>query len=311
VYTDLQQGSGFLFDEQGDILTNAHVVKDASFITVKNNHGQEFNGWVIGISEDVDVALVRVTELKGKKPMVMETEKVAIGTDVFALGSPGNMTNTATEGKITATGLEFFDDYAYTDLYEMNATIKEGSSGGPLIDKNTERVIGINSIILNDNPKIGYAIPIYSVVDQLKKWIANPKKDVDWAGQFESNVKDAYFEEGLLRTFIEGYYELLIYSLNDNAVNYYTSYILPNSQAATVGEKHITDYSADSRIFSAVKPTIERVDIKGAEAVVEASVVYNYTDQFVKEVQQLTQRVSYTIVIDEFGDYQIKQIVNK
>ncbi|MBO1912906.1 trypsin-like peptidase domain-containing protein, partial [Microvirga sp. 3-52] len=88
VYTidsDLQQGSGFLFNEKGDIVTNAHVAKDAAYITVTNSNGQQFNGHVIGISDKTDIALIRVLDLAGKQPMEMELSRVPVGTKVFAL----------------------------------------------------------------------------------------------------------------------------------------------------------------------------------------------------------------------------------
>lgn len=66
IYTDFEQGSGFLFNNKGDILTNAHVVRDATFISLVNSDGQEFAGKVIGMSLDEDLALVRVEELAGK-----------------------------------------------------------------------------------------------------------------------------------------------------------------------------------------------------------------------------------------------------
>ncbi|CAM3131333.1 trypsin-like peptidase domain-containing protein [Filibacter tadaridae] len=311
LYTDLQQGSGFLFNTKGDIVTNAHVVKDASYVTVKNNLGQEFNGQVIGISEEVDIALVRVEELVDKKPLQMEMSEMASGTDVIALGSPENISNSSSEGKITATGVDFYEDYTYLDLYEMNATIKPGSSGGPLVDKNTERVIGVNSIILTDNPKIGYAIPMYTIVDQLYDWAANPLKGVNWEENFENQVEDARLDDEMIRNFIESYYELVVFSLNDKAVDYYTSYILPDSQAATEAKKLIDDNVVENRVYSTIETTVNNVEIGNTEAVVDVTAYLTYHDEDSEEVFKLTQEVQYTVLIDEFGDYQIKEISKK
>ena len=311
LYTDLEQGSGFLFNSKGDILTSAHVVKDASYVTVKNNNGQEFNGQVIGISKTIDIALVRVTELAGKQPMEMEMSKVGVGTNVFALGSPGNIANSSSDGKITGTGKSFFDEYQYNDLYEMDATIKKGSSGGPLIDADTERILGINSIILTDNPKIGYAIPIYSIVKQLNAWSANPINDGNWEDDVQQNVKDAYLSEDLLRSFIADYYELIPYSLNDKELAYYLSLLLPGSQAETEGKKLIEQLAGEGRVFDPVKLSIQQVNVGDSEAIVEVSADFSYHDEQKDSVQVLSQQVSYTVVIDEYGDYQIKSIVTK
>jgi serine protease Do len=311
LYTDLEQGSGFLFNSKGDILTSAHVVKDASYVTVKNNNGQEFNGQVIGISKTVDIALVRVTELSGKQPMEMEMSKVGVGTNVFALGSPENIANSSSEGKITGTGKNFFDEYQYNDLYEMDATIKKGSSGGPLIDADTERILGINSIILTDNPKVGYAIPIYSIVKQLNAWSANPIDNGNWEDDVLQNVKDAYLSEDLLRSFIADYYELIPYSLNDKEIAYYLSFLLPGSQAETEGKKLIEQFAGQDRVFDPVKLSIQQVNVGDSEATVEVSADFSYHDQQKDNVHVLSQQVSYTVVIDEYGDYQIKSIVTK
>ena len=271
IYTDLAQGSGFLFNSKGDIVTNAHVLKGASFVTVKNSNGQEFNGQVIGISDTEDIALVRVTELVGKQPMEMEMSKITVGTDVFAIGSPADIANTSSEGKITKTDMSFFEEYNYNNLYEMNATIKSGSSGGPLIDANTERILGINSIKLNANPQIGYAIPIYTVIKQLNEWSVNPVAPENWEEEAVQHVKDAYLGEDLMRSFIADYYELIPYSLNDQKLTYYLNYLLPESQAVGEGKKLIEEYTEEHRVFDTVKPTILGVKIGENEADIEAT----------------------------------------
>ncbi|MDN7241734.1 trypsin-like peptidase domain-containing protein [Planococcus sp. N028] len=310
MYTDLEQGSGFLFNSKGDILTNAHVVKDASYVVLTNSDGQEFTGQVIGISETTDVALVRVEELAGKEPMEMEMSQVDVGTEVFALGSPENISNTATEGEITGVNKNFSDDYEYKDLYEMNATIKKGSSGGPLIAAESERILGINSIILEKNPKIGYAIPIYTVIDQINEWVKNPI-------QYEEDevvlpdVKDAHFDKELLQSFIEAYYELIPYSLNDQKIAYYQSYLLPGSQGESEGKKLVEELAVEDRIFDIAKPTVKNIEIGEEEATIEVEAVFTFHSPENDETAQITHKKLYTVIIDEFGDYQIETIENK
>ena len=309
VYTidsDLQQGSGFLFNTKGDIVTNAHVAKDAGYITVTNSNGQQFNGVVIGISEKTDIALIRVPDLAGKEPMEMELSKVPVGTKVFALGSPENIANTSTEGEITSFGKSFFDDYDYKNLYEMNATIKQGSSGGPLIDAGTDRIIGINSLILENNPSIGYAIPMYTVIDQLNKWASSAKNITN---DLEDHITEgAYLDDKLLRSFINSYYELIPYSLNDQKLEYYWTYLLPGSQAAKEGVRQVEELSGEHRVFEAVKSTITSVEIGENEAIVKANATFTYHDQESDEVKTIDYAATFTVVIDEYGDYAIKTI---
>ncbi|MDS9472226.1 S1C family serine protease [Sporosarcina pasteurii] len=309
--TDLEQGSGFLFNNQGDIVTNAHVAKDATYVVVTNSDGQQFTGHVVGISDRVDIALIRVPELAGKEPMEMELSKVESGRSVFALGSPENIANTSSEGKILSVGKSFFDEYAYTDLYEMDALIKRGSSGGPLIDAETERILGINSIILEDNPKIGYAIPIYTVMNQLNEWAANAKLEIEVVEEEWNHLDAAYFDEALLTSFIENYYELLPYSLNDRTLTYYRSYLRPGSQAEGEGIKLINEYAADERVFDAVKASVETVEIGDDEAEIIANATFVYHNEVSDEVYEITHEAMYTVIIDEYGDYQITNIVTK
>ena len=311
INTDLEQGSGFLFNTKGDILTNAHVAKDASYVTLTNSDGQQFNGEVIGISDTVDIALIRVHELAGKQPMALEVSKVPIGTEVFALGSPENIANTSTEGKILSTGKSFYDDYQYDNLYEMDALIKKGSSGGPLIDAKTERILGINSIYLLDNPKIAYAIPIYTVIDQVKEWAANPIIDSSWSEDHMQHIEDAFFAKELLDGFIKSYYELIPYSLNDKNADYYMTYLLSGSGGEAEGKKLVEEYRETHRVFDAVDPTIISIEIGEDEATVEAKSVFTYHDKESDEVHTIDHHAIYTVIIDEYGDYKIKGIETK
>ncbi|WKA57835.1 trypsin-like peptidase domain-containing protein [Planococcus shenhongbingii] len=310
LYTDLEQGSGFLFNEQGDILTNAHVVKGASYVTLKNSDGQEFNGHVIGISETEDIALVRVKELAGKQPMPMASADPQVGTNVVAIGSPEDQANTATEGEVTATGASFSDTFEYVNMIESTAILKKGSSGGPLIDTENEQILGINSIILEDSPGIGYAIPIHTVVGQLNEWVSNPieyeEEDV-----VLPDVKDAYFDEELLGSFIQSYYELIVYSLNEPELTYYHAYLLPGSEGETEGVKRVIERTDANKVYNINEVQIMNVEIGEEESTIEATAEYMYHDKATNETFSETETTVFTVVIDEYGDYQIKSMVTK
>lgn len=309
IYTDLDQGSGFLFNDKGDILTNAHVVKDSEYVTVKNSNGQEFNGRVIGISNSTDIALIRVTDIAGKAPMEMEMKQVAAGTKVFALGSPENINNTSTEGVITDIGKSFFDGYRYDDLYEMTAKIKQGSSGGPLISAESGKILGINSIVLTDNPDIGYTIPIYSVNGQLQEWANNPlAADRD---AVHPDIPDAFFEEEALRGFVSDFYELIPYSLNDDEIEYYKFFLLSGSQGEMFGNEMVAGLKGEQRAFQAAEHTITDVEIDDNEAYITANATFKFHDQKDDKLVSISHAVVYTIVIDRYGDYQISAIHNQ
>lgn len=310
LYTDLEQGSGFLINTQGDILTNAHVVLDASFITVKNSDGQEFNGRIIGISDTQDLALVRVEELAGKEPLEIDMEPAAMGTPVVAIGSPNDQSNTATIGEITGTDLDFQDQFEYTGLYEMNAEIAQGSSGGPLIAAETGKILGINSIILEEKPGSGYTIPIYSVWDQLTEWVENPIAEEEQEVVMQ-DVKDAYFADDLLANFIAAYYDLIPFSLNDAESSFYLSYILPGSEAEQEATELIGENAGQDRIYDTVETTVTGIEVSEDSATVEAEAEFTYEETATGETATVLHEGIYTVVIDEYGDYQIEDIVNE
>ncbi|MFJ5621655.1 trypsin-like peptidase domain-containing protein [Peribacillus loiseleuriae] len=97
IYTESGQGSGFLMNQKGDIVTNAQVVEGYFSAIVKNSDGSEYGGQVIGYFKNTDIAIIRVPELAGKEPMALETSnQTLIGEEVIALGSPHGLENTAT-----------------------------------------------------------------------------------------------------------------------------------------------------------------------------------------------------------------------
>ena len=311
IYSDVEQGSGFLYNSSGDILTNAHVLKDASYVTVKNSNGQEFDGQIIGISETQDIALVRVLELADKQPPPMEMSQVGVGTEVFSLGSPGNIANTSSEGVITSVGKTIVDDFTYANLYEMNALIKQGSSGGPLINASTGKVLGINSIVLTDNPQIGYAIPIYTVSKQLNDWVANPLIPPDPEKEILQHVDDAYLDEELLASFIVDYYELFLFGLNDVTSKYYISFLYPGSQAETDEQKKMEELRKLQQAYSNVKTVVNSVLVSEDSAVIDADATFTYTDSQDKQTKTVIRKATFTVVLDQYGDYQIKEVIVK
>ena len=310
VYTDLQQGSGFLFNKKGDIITNAHVAKDASYVFVTNEHGQEFKGQVIGISKKTDVALIRVPELAGKDPLVLDTAVAKVNTPVIAIGSPNNKGGTSTEGKITSIGAEFTDEYTYNGLYEITARLHAGSSGGPLINAQTGNVIGVNSIILTDQPEIGYAIPISKVMSLVTNWSnKDVKVDIEDDTDFEDNHKEEeYLGKDLLEQYVDGFYELLPYSIKNKKQNYYETYVMPGSSAINTAKKMVEAYSTNEKKYKSLQHTVGNINIYDEYATVEVNSTFVYTDKATKQEHKLNETIIYTIVIDDYGDYEFTNI---
>lgn len=311
VYTDLQQGSGFLVNRKGDILTNAHVAKDAGFVVVKNEHGQEFQGKVIGISEDTDVALVRVPDLASKDPLVLDVTTASVGTKVVAIGSPKDQYGTTTEGVIQSIGAEFIDEYTYSNLYEITAKLNRGSSGGPLINAETGNVIGINSIILEDHPDIGYAIPLASVMGIVNEWAAQDIKITfeEFDEEFNNNyAEEAYFDEELISENMVGFYELIKQTILSGKNHYYESYIVSGSEAMNKTKALIKNYTKNKE-YKSLTYDITNITIGEEQSTIDVSSVLTYVDSKTKETHTITDQTTYTIVIDEYGQYMISEMV--
>lgn len=164
-------GSGFLYNDKGDIITNSHVVAGESMVKVIASDSKEYTGEVIGKGDSMDVAVVRVEELKGKHPLSIDTgRKAEIGDSVVALGSPLGLQNTATVGTISGVNRTLeIEGYSYKNVYQIAASIAPGNSGGPLISQKTGKVIGINSAGA-DEGNIGFSIPMDEVMKQVKEW---------------------------------------------------------------------------------------------------------------------------------------------
>lgn len=192
IFTDSSQGSGFLFSNKGDVVTNAHVVAGYTDVLVKSSDGTEYQGQVIGISDVIDIALIRVEPLSGKEPLPVEMAQTAVGTEVIALGSPRGLENTASVGYLTGIDRDILGDFNYEKVYQIDAQISPGSSGGPLLDATTGKVIGINSAVLIADESIGFSIPMFSVHNQFTGWSQHPMSAEEVSSLF--GFYDEYYD---------------------------------------------------------------------------------------------------------------------
>lgn len=210
IYTTIAQGSGFLYDENGHIVTNAHVVEGVLDVVLTTSLGEEVTGDVIGYSNEIDVAVIHVPALENRKPFPIEkSNKTPIGEEVIAIGSPNGQENTVTFGYITGVDRSLiipFSGFNYENLYQTSAQIEPGNSGGPLISVQNEKVIAINSAksLLEDS--MGFSIPMYSVVSLIDEWIKNPMHPDEISALFYYD-DDYYFYEYLWEFYDEFYFD--------------------------------------------------------------------------------------------------------
>src|SRR5215470_18697922 len=173
-FTQHGAGSGFVIRKDGVILTNNHVVENAKEITVTLSDGREFQAKVMGRDPKTDLAVLKI-DPAGTLPVATlgDSDALAVGDWVVAIGNPFGLSNTVTAGIVSAKG-RVIGSGPYDDFIQTDAPINPGNSGGPLLDEHGE-VVGINSAIFSQsggNVGIGFAIPINlakKVVDQLKK----------------------------------------------------------------------------------------------------------------------------------------------
>jgi serine protease Do len=161
-------GSGFILDKSGYIMTNFHVIEDASRITVKLQSGEEYVAKVIGTDEDTDLAVLKI-DAERDLPFVKfgNSEAAEIGDWVLAIGSPFGLAQTVTAGIISQTKRETPYASQFQKFIQTDAAINRGNSGGPLVNMKGE-VIGINSQIATltgDYNGIGFALPSNTAAD--------------------------------------------------------------------------------------------------------------------------------------------------
>jgi S1-C subfamily serine protease len=168
------QGSGFIIDSSGIVLTNAHVVNEADTVTVTLKDGRTFEGQVQGVDEVSDLAVVKLKGVQGKLPVANlgNSDNIAVGDWAIAVGNPVGLDNTVTLGIVSTlhrSSAEVGIPNKRLDFIQTDAAINPGNSGGPLLNEQGE-VIGINTAIRADAMGIGFAIPINkakSLKDQL------------------------------------------------------------------------------------------------------------------------------------------------
>jgi S1-C subfamily serine protease len=189
-------GTGFVVDNEGYILTNAHVVDEsgqrADSVTVVFNKGgsetQRVAGTLVGVDVGSDVAVIKVDPSKvDLKPLPLgDSDKVVVGEPVVAIGNPLGYDFSITSGIVSATGrsLKAPNGQTIPNGIQTDAAINQGNSGGPLID-NSGRVIGINEQIASSgggNDGLGFAVPINTAIRSLEQLKENGEVTYAWMG---------------------------------------------------------------------------------------------------------------------------------
>ena len=169
-------GSGVIFDaKNGYIVTNAHVIDNATEITVTLQDGRDLTATVVGSDVPSDVAVLKVPSESLIQVALGDSTRLEVGDFVVAIGNPFGLQHTVTSGIVSGLGRSGINRDSYEDFIQTDASINPGNSGGALVNLRGE-LVGINSAILSrsgGNIGIGFAIPVNmarSIMDQLLKY---------------------------------------------------------------------------------------------------------------------------------------------
>jgi len=154
IRTDVSQGTGFLINERGYVITNAHVLYGGNMVEIWNYEQNSFNTKLIGYDETFDIALLKI-EGTFEKIYLENSDNVQIGEKVIAIGNPLGLQFSVSEGIVSSVhriGMNGMKAYIQTD-----AALNPGNSGGPLINKEG-KVIGINNFKISAGESLGFAL---------------------------------------------------------------------------------------------------------------------------------------------------------
>ena len=159
-------GSGFIWDREGRIVTNYHVIGDAGRVEVSLGDGKVYKGIMVGVAPDKDIAVLQINAPPDDlKPIPLgDSESLRVGQKVFAIGNPFGLDHTITSGIVSALGREITAVTGRTiqGVIQTDAAINPGNSGGPLLDS-AGRLIGVNTAIYSPSGAsagIGFAVPV-------------------------------------------------------------------------------------------------------------------------------------------------------
>ena len=183
--TSSADGSGVVVEESGIVLTNAHVVEQASRIEAHFLNGDSYSAQLIGMAQELDLA---VLQLEAPKSVVFSSVEIGtssdlmLGESVIAIGNPLGLGLTVTTGVISATSRVLETERRiYQDFLQTDASINPGNSGGPLLDINA-RLIGINTAIRADAQNIGFAIPVDRAIKVAQDLLTYGEVKIPWLG---------------------------------------------------------------------------------------------------------------------------------
>jgi putative serine protease PepD len=192
--TATAEGSGFVYDRAGHIVTNQHVVDGATSISVQMWNGAVYKGQLVGVDRSTDLAVVKISApASALHPLTLaDSGTVQVGDGVVAIGSPFGLAETVTSGIVSAVhrSMSSPNNFTISDSIQTDAPINHGNSGGPLLNSSGQ-VIGINTQIESNgggNEGVGFAVPSNTILHVAPTLVAGKTVKHAYLGVF---VEDA------------------------------------------------------------------------------------------------------------------------
>lgn len=178
---DRSLGSGFIISQDGYIVTNDHVVREAESIRVKLSNDKVYDARVVGGDQKTDIAVIKIDAEQLPTAVLGDSDKIEIGQWAIAIGNPFGLERSMTVGVISATGRSNMGIEAIENFIQTDASINPGNSGGPLLNVHGE-VVGINTAIVATGQGIGFAIPANMASPIIRQLVDKGKVTRAWLG---------------------------------------------------------------------------------------------------------------------------------
>jgi S1-C subfamily serine protease len=287
-------GSGFVFDKKGHIITNAHVVSDATKVVITFLDGRSYNAEIIGADEYTDIAVIKVNaDFSLLQPVSLgDSSTLKVGEEIAAIGNPFGLSGSMTSGIISQVGrlLPTENQYSIPDVIQTDAAINPGNSGGPLLNM-MGGVVGINTAIQSNtgsNTGVGFAIPSQTIAKIVPTLIEKGEYKHPWIGVSGRDI-DPDLAKVLKVTDAIGF--LIVAVVEDS----------PASKAGLIGsEKTIEVEGVNYPIGGDIIVAVDGIEVRQIDDIlIHLQRAKSIGDEMVLEVLRDNRTTNITIILQE------------
>jgi len=287
-------GSGFVFDKKGHIITNAHVVNDATKVVVTFLDGRSYNAKIIGVDEYTDIAVIKVNaDLSLLQPVLLgDSSNLKVGEQIAAIGNPFGLSGSLTSGIVSQLGRLLPSDAGYSipDVIQTDAAINPGNSGGPLLNM-MGGVVGINTAIQSSTGEftgVGFAIPSQTVAKIVPTLIEKGEYKHPWIGVSGRDIDPDMAKVMKLKDAVG----FLIVTVVDDS---------PASKAGLIGsEKTILVEGVNYPIGGDVILAVDGIDVRKIDDIlIHLQRAKSIGDEMILEILRDNRTTTITIILQE------------